>query len=156
MNALLFQLIILQTLNCQALNNLCSCLSCSIFVLQSKLTEFSAILTQQQIMTTHLGLLPTRKVAWNEGNVWQNQSSFIQSVIRHHYCSVSSGTCIINTLLYTFLSITECYFGSSSHIYVTQSQRFAKYPRCLSEYKLFRCLKCWTFIQAEFYRALSR
>ena len=31
-NILLFQLNIFQTLNCQTLNNLCLCLSCSIFV----------------------------------------------------------------------------------------------------------------------------
>ena len=37
MNTLLFQL--LQTLNCQTLNNFCLCLSCSIFVLQSKLAR---------------------------------------------------------------------------------------------------------------------
>ena len=43
MNTLLFQLIILQTLNCQALNNLYLCLSCSIFVLQSQLTAFSFV-----------------------------------------------------------------------------------------------------------------
>ena len=48
MNTLLFKLIIFQTLNCKARNNLCFCLNCSIFVLQSKLTEFSAILKQQQ------------------------------------------------------------------------------------------------------------
>ena len=47
MNTLLFQINIFQTLNCQALNSLCLCSSC-IFVLQSKVTEFSAILKQQQ------------------------------------------------------------------------------------------------------------
>ena len=63
-NTLLF---ILHTLNCQALNNLCLCLSCSIFVLQSKLTEFSAILKQQQNDNTSR-LVFRQREAWNEGN----------------------------------------------------------------------------------------
>ena len=48
-NTLFFQLIIIvQTMSCQVLNNLCLCSTCSIFVLQSQLTEFSASLRQQQ------------------------------------------------------------------------------------------------------------
>ena len=42
-------------------------LSCGIFVLQSKLTEFSAILKQQQNDNTSR-LVSHQKEAWNEGN----------------------------------------------------------------------------------------
>ena len=95
MNTLLFQLITLQTLNCQALNNLCSWSNRSIFVLQSKLTDFSAILKQQKNDTASRLISPPKKrpgtraiinSAQLQNNcplfVWQNQGSFMQSVIK--------------------------------------------------------------------------
>ena len=93
MNTLLFQLY--QTLNCQTINNICLCLSCSIFVLQSKLTDSSSLLFwSNSRMTTRLVWFPVKKEAWNEAItnsgqlqnncplfVWQNQDNFMQSVI---------------------------------------------------------------------------
>ena len=110
-NTLLFQLIILQTLNCQALNNLCLCLSYSIFVLQSQLTGFSAILRQQQTDNTSW-LVSRQKRGLERGQlqnncplfVWENQCNFMQSVIslttKYHTlihikrCKLSQGTCL--------------------------------------------------------------
>ena len=94
-NTLLCSSLILQTLNCQALNKLCLCLSCSIFVLQSQLSEFSAILSQQQ-NDTRLGWFrakkrPGTRTITNSGQlqnncplfVWENQDKFMQSVINY-------------------------------------------------------------------------
>ena len=86
-------------LNCQALNNLCLCLSCNIFVLQSKLTQFSAILKQQQNDNTSPLVSrqkrPGTRAITNSGQlqnncplfVWQNEGNFMQNVIYPENCS---------------------------------------------------------------------
>ena len=95
-NTLFFYLIIVRTLKCQALNNLCLCLSYSIFVLQSQLTEFSGRLRQQQNNnTSSLVSRPKKRhgtrAITNRGqlfcncplSVLQSQGNFMQSVIRN-------------------------------------------------------------------------
>ena len=77
-----------KTLNCQTLNNLCLCLSCSIFVLQSKLTDSS--FQNDNTSRFQPKKRPGTRAITNSGQlqnncplfVWQNQDNFMQSVIK--------------------------------------------------------------------------
>ena len=96
-NTLLFEL--LQTLNCQALNNLRLCLSGSISSCRANWLNFQPFWSNNR-MTTRLCWFPTKeklgtRAITNICNlyicncplfVWQNQDTFMQSVIGRNYC----------------------------------------------------------------------
>ena len=94
-NILLFRL--LQTLNCQTLNNLCLCLRCSILSCRGNWLSFLPFWNKNRMTTCPVWfpakMRPGTRVITNSGQlqnncllfVWQNQDNFVRSVIILRY-----------------------------------------------------------------------